>query len=143
MWKAVSERELAYEVVRHPVQAGQRSEARAPAGGGAGDAAGNGTGHDSLPHSEEVFTLLMYTSCQRHPDNFSGKPLLWARYELMVYVWMAAWPYLTPVSRAMPPSHLQLLFYYWLKGAEMVEHQDNSEGIGDIRDMADGASPGL
>ena len=69
----------------------------------------------------------MYTSCQRHPDNFPGKPLLWARYELMVYVWMAAWPYLTPVSRAMPPNHLQLLFYYWLKGAEMVEHQDNSE----------------
>ena len=100
-------------------------------------------GDDGEGKGEEIFTLLMYTSCQRHPDNFSGKPLLWARYELMVYVWMAAWPYLTPVSRAMPPNHLQLLFYYWLKGAEMVEHQDNSEGIGDICNMAGGASLGL
>ena len=56
----------------------------------------------------------------------AGWSMPWSWFSLGVALWLEAWPHLSKVSRRHPPTHCQLLFYYWLLLAEMNDHRDNS-----------------
>ena len=50
----------------------------------------------------------------------------WAWFVVGLFLWVACWPYLSPISRRSPPTHMQLLFYYYILKAAMGRHRDNS-----------------
>ena len=65
----------------------------------------------------------------------------WAVFALGLVLWVAAWPWLTQISRQTPPTHCQLLLYYWLLRCAMNGHRDNSSSS-DIEKMAEGLGIG-
>lgn len=84
------------------------------------------TGSDGEGWGQKIWRLFNYTSCQRRPDDWRGAPMSWAWFVVGLFLWVACWPYLTPISRRMPPTHMQLLLYYAVLDAVMNAHRDNS-----------------
>ena len=58
-------------------------------------------------------------------------------FELMMYLWQIARPYLGAVSGAAPPTAIQLCIYYVLFGCNMVRHRDNHNTADFARLMGD------
>ena len=82
-------------------------------------------GSDGEGQGREVMSLYNYTSYGRYPDDWRGRPMNMATFNFMLYIWKECWPYLTNVSRAHPPTHCQLLFYYVMLGSQINRHRDN------------------
>ena len=94
-------------------------------------------GRDGEGRGRWIWRLFNYTSCQRYEDDWRGRPMLWPTFVLGLTLWVLAWPWLTPLSRRSPPTHCQLLFYYWLLRAKMGQHRDNSSSS-DVKRFAKG-----
>ena len=65
----------------------------------------------------------------------------WAWFVVGLFLWVACWPYLSPISRRSPPTHMQLLFYYYILKAAMGRHRDNSSAA-DIEKCVNGEQLG-
>lgn len=94
-------------------------------------------GNDGEGHGRPIWRLFNYTSCQRYEDDWRGRPMLWPTFALGLMLWVLAWPWLTPISRRNPPTHCQVLLYYWLLRANMGSHRDNSSSA-DVKRFAEG-----
>ena len=97
--------------------------------------------NDGEGQGEEVWRLFNYTSCQRRPDDWRGRPMEREWFDLGLHVWAACWHHLTPASRRGPPTHVQVLFYYTALDSTMNHHRDNSCS-GDIQRIANGGQLG-
>ena len=52
----------------------------------------------------------------------------WAWFVVGLFLWVACWPYLSPISRRSPPTHMQLLFYYYILKAAGKKSGANAPG---------------
>ena len=97
-------------------------------------------GSDGEGQGEEVYTLFNYTSFGRYTSDWRGHPMPWEWFVLGLHVWSMCWPYLSLASRRHPPTHVQLLFYHWLRSARMQHHRDNSNNL-TLTALAAGEAP--
>ena len=59
----------------------------------------------------------------------------------VLWIWVVTWPYLTVQSRRHPPTHVQILFYYFLLAGMMGQHRDNSSAK-DLKKIMNGEELG-
>ena len=98
-------------------------------------------GRDGEGVGRWVWRLFNYTSFGRRFDDWRGVPMSWAWFVVGLFLWVACWPYLSPISRRSPPTHMQLLFYYYILKAAMGRHRDNSSAA-DIEKFINGEQLG-
>lgn len=98
-------------------------------------------GDDGEGNGRDVMTLFNYTSWNRYADDWRARPMNVATMNLLLYVWVITWPYLTVQSRKHPPTHLQILLYYVCLDRCINGHRDNFS-IEDITKIMNGEECG-
>ena len=91
----------------------------------------------SVPTTFGANWFFAYTQARRAPDDWRCRVMPFPVFELMMYLWQIARPYLGAVSGAAPPTAIQLCIYYVLFGCNMVRHRDNHNTADFARLMGD------
>ena len=76
-------------------------------------------------HGEWVTEMYSYSQAMRLPTDWRAAPMPKAIFELGVHCWRAAYPYLSEVSQACPPTGCQALFYHTTFNSTIGRHRDN------------------
>ena len=77
------------------------------------------------PDGRRRYELFSYSQSYRPPADWRAAPIPRAVFELGVCCWQAAWPYLSPISQACPPTGCQLMVYSTLFASCIGRHRDN------------------
>ena len=80
---------------------------------------------DQPPHSQDQTALYAYTQFGRKPSDWRSSPMPMEIFELSILLWRLAMPYLGAVSKASPPTSVQVMMYYVLFGSRVGRHRDN------------------
>ena len=75
--------------------------------------------------SQDEALLFAYTQYGRKPSDWRSSPMPMEVFELLVLVWRLAMPYLGALSRASPPTAVQVMMYYVLFDSNVGRHRDN------------------
>ena len=66
---------------------------------------------DQPPHSQDQAALFAYTQFGRKPSDWRSSPMPMEVFEFSILLWLLARPYLGAVSRASPPTAVQVMMY--------------------------------
>ena len=86
---------------------------------------------------------FVYTQYGRSSSDWKGSLMPWSWFTLNLVVWRAVWVFLGPVSRRCPPTHIQLMGYYCVRGSYIRRHRDNMSSSDFKRLIGDGEVPRL
>ena len=67
---------------------------------------------DQPPHSQDQAALYEYTQFGRKPSDWRSSPMPMEVFALSILLWRLAMPYLGAVSKASPPTAVQVMMYY-------------------------------
>jgi hypothetical protein len=81
----------------------------------------------AAPPHEEMFLRTMYTYSQsyRPMTDCCSVPMPLPVFQLGVFLWRAAYPYLSNISQVGPPTGCQLMVYHEAFGGKVGRHRDN------------------
>ena len=79
------------------------------------------------PEDQASRALFAYTQFGRKPSDWRSSPMPLEVWEFLVLVWRLAKPYLGAVSRASPPTAVQVMMYYVLQRAGPASLAHNGE----------------
>ncbi len=74
---------------------------------------------------ESSHWLYTYPTLYREPEDWRCRPMPMAVFELAVFLWKAAWPYLSPRSRLSPPVLGVLMGYFAVFSSRAGRHRDS------------------
>ena len=67
---------------------------------------------DQPRHSQDQTALYAYTQFGRKPSDWRSSPMPMEVFEFSILLWRLAMPYLGAVSKASPPTAVQVMMYY-------------------------------